>query len=129
MLLRLDFTGDVPIYTQIRNQIILGIADGRLAPGEKLPTIRALADEIGINMMTANKAYQLLKQEGYITADRRSGAVVAAGAFAATDDARRDIPEELRDRLRLLISEVRLKGFSKEDFLALAGGLFDKPEV
>ena len=56
MILRLDFTSGVPIYQQIRNEIVLGIASGNLAPGEKLPTIRALADESGVNMMTVNKA-------------------------------------------------------------------------
>ncbi len=71
MLLRIDFSSETPIFQQIRNQIVLGIAEGRLPPGEKLPTIRGLSSEIGINMMTVNKAYQLLKQEGYIIADRR----------------------------------------------------------
>ena len=74
MILRLDFSNEIPIYMQIRNQIVTGIADGGLKPGERLPAIRALADESGINMMTVSKAYQLLKQEGYIAADRRSGA-------------------------------------------------------
>ena len=76
MLLHLDFGSDVPIYLQIRNQIVLGIAENKLHAGEKLPTIRALSEECGINMMTVSKAYQLLKQEGYIQTDRRSGAVV-----------------------------------------------------
>lgn len=75
MLLQLDFSSDLPIYLQIRNQIVLGIASGALVPGERLPTIRTLADEAGVNMMTVSKAYQLLKQEGYIRTDRRSGAV------------------------------------------------------
>lgn len=135
MLLQLDFTSDVPIYMQIRNQIILGIAGGLLETGEKLPTIRALADETGINMMTVNKAYQLLKQEGYISADRRSGAVVIVspdgtlrqGGPGGSQAA--GIPEKLRAQLKLLISEARLKGVTKEDFLALAGRLYDTPEV
>ena len=67
MLLRLDFSGDAPIYQQIRDQVVAAIASGELRPGERLPTIRALAEECGINMMTASKAYQLLKAEGYIT--------------------------------------------------------------
>ena len=74
MLLTFDFSSDTPLYMQLRNQIIIGIADGRLISGEKLPTVRALAEESGINTMTVSKAYQLLKQEGYITTDRRSGA-------------------------------------------------------
>ena len=76
MILTLDFSSEVPIYLQIRNEIVLGVADGRLKPGEKLPTIRALADEAGVNTMTVNKAYALLKSEGVIVADRRSGARV-----------------------------------------------------
>lgn len=70
MLLSLDFSSKLPIYMQIRNQIVLGIASGELAPGEKLPTIRALAEQSGVNMMTVSNAYAALRQEGYITADR-----------------------------------------------------------
>ena len=66
MIIRINELSDIPIYMQIRNQIVIGIAEDKLKPGEKLPTIRALAEESGINMMTVSKAYQLLKQEGYI---------------------------------------------------------------
>ena len=74
MVISINDASEIPIYQQIRNQIVLGISDGRLAPGEQLPTVRALAEEIGINSMTVSKAYTLLKQEGYIYTDRRSGA-------------------------------------------------------
>lgn len=50
MLLTFDFSSDTPLYIQLRNQIIIGIADGRLISGEKLPTVRALAEESGINL-------------------------------------------------------------------------------
>lgn len=76
MVICIDEISDIPIYKQIRNQIVLGISDGRLKPGEQLPTVRALAEEMGINSMTVNKAYSLLKQEGYIFTDRRNGARV-----------------------------------------------------
>lgn len=76
MVISINEASEVPIYQQIRNQIVLGISDGRLKPGEQLPTVRALAGEIGINSMTVNKAYALLKQEGYIYTDRRNGAHV-----------------------------------------------------
>jgi DNA-binding transcriptional regulator YhcF (GntR family) len=124
MLLQLDFSSIVPIYMQIRNQIVMGIADGGLPPGEKLPTIRALADESGINMMTVNKAYQLLKQEGYIAADRRSGAVVIGQSFS-----KNDIPEKTKSELKLLISEAKLKGVTRDSFLKLAASLYNEPEV
>lgn len=77
MILNFNFSSKVPIYIQLRNQVVIGIAEGKLKPGEKLPTIRRLAAESGINMMTVSKAYQLLKEEGYILTDRRLGTVVA----------------------------------------------------
>ena len=59
VVISINEASEVPIYQQIRNQIVLGISDGRLKPGEQLPTVRALAGEIGINSMTVNKAYAL----------------------------------------------------------------------
>lgn len=121
MLLSLDFNSDTPIYLQIRNQIVLGIGSGQLSPGERLPTIRALAEEAGINMMTASKAYQLLKQEGYITTDRRSGATVRLRTDAVPSPA----PETV-EGLRLRLCELRLAGLSREDILALCRKLYDE---
>ncbi len=103
---------EVPIYQQIRDQIVMGISDGRLQPGEALPTVRALAAEIGINSMTVNKAYQLLKMEGYIITDRRNGARVAQ-RFKE----REGLPEKNRELLKRLISEAKLAGVSEEEFV------------
>ncbi len=117
MLLRLDFSGDVPIYQQIRNQVVTAIASGELTPGEKLPTIRALAEEAGINMMTASKAYQLLKAEGYITTGRRDGAAVRMPE--------QGVSPETMEGLRLRICELRLAGMGKDEILALCGKIYD----
>ena len=76
MLLQLDFSIATPIYQQIRDQIVRGIAEGEFAPDERLPTVRALASECGVNVMTVSKAYQLLKQEGHVRGDRRGGTFV-----------------------------------------------------
>ena len=120
MLLSLDFTSDIPIYQQIRNQIIIAISDGRLLPGDQLPTIRNLADQSGINMMTVSKAYQLLKQEGYITADRRNGAKVSPRNSSNV------IPSALHNELKLLISQFRLQGIQEKHFLSLCKELYNK---
>ena len=77
MLIEVDFAGDIPIYTQVRDQIVIGIAAGLLLPDEPLPSVRRLAADIGINVHTVNKAYAQLRDEGYIRMDRRSGAEVA----------------------------------------------------
>jgi len=74
MILRIDMTSDIPIYQQIRNQIVFAVAKGNLEPGDALPTVRQLANDIGVNPMTVNKAYALLKEEKIIVIDRRHGA-------------------------------------------------------
>lgn len=123
MLLSLNFSSDIPIYQQIRNQIIIAISNDTLVAGDSLPTIRSLADQLGINMMTVNKSYQLLKQEGYITADRRNGAKVSARNTSTNE-----IPTALKDDLQLLISQFNIQGISKEQFLALCNELFPKED-
>ena len=123
MLLSLDFSSQTPIYQQIRNQIVLAVADGRLQPGQRIPSMRALADEIGINMMTVNKAYQLLRQEGYLEIDRRSGARIAP-----MDDDLAFTREQLHPQLTLLIGEAKLHGISQESFLDLCRDIFRQQE-
>lgn len=128
MLLQLDFSSAVPIYMQIRNQVVLGIADGSLPPGERLPTVRALAEESGVNMMTVSKAYQLLKQEGYILTDRRSGAVVIGGRNEANTGLA-ELTDKSKAELKLIISEAKLKGLTRDTFLSIAGTIYDELEV
>ena len=118
MLLKLDFSSDAPIYQQIRDQVVKAIASGQLVPGDKLPTIRTLAENAGINMMTASKAYQLLKTEGYITTGRRDGAIVRIPAGGAA-------PKTV-DGLRLRLYELRLAGMERADILELCGKLLDE---
>ena len=114
MVIGIDEYSDVPIYQQIRDQIVMGISDGRLQAGEQLPTVRALAHDMGINTMTVSKAYQILKAEGYISTDRKNGARV-----------RREISktEALSDanlwELKRIISEARLAGVPKSAIIAL----------
>ena len=76
MLVRIDFESDVALYIQLRDQIIMGIATETIKNGESLPSVRQMAEEIGINMHTVNKTYAILREEGFITLDRRNGAVV-----------------------------------------------------
>lgn len=123
MLLELDFSSDIPIYMQIRNSIVVGIAGGELRAGEKLPTIRGLADEAGVNMMTVNKAYSLLKQEGYIITDRRNGAYVNPSITAPQAQ-----KEEQIKKLKLVISEMKLNGVTEDEFLSICHEIFQEKE-
>ena len=111
MIMELDFASSVPIYQQIRNEIVQAVANGSLTDGDKLPTVRALAQEVGINTMTVNKAYQLLKQEGYLISDRRNGATVqCAGQPLA-------VRKKMQKELGLLAAEAKIAGIPKEEFL------------
>lgn len=122
MLFRLDFQSAVPIYRQIRDQVVLAVAQGELTPGERLPTTRALAEDAGVNVMTVSKAYQLLKAEGYLVTDRRAGAVVRAPRGKAA------LSEEQTARLKLLAGEARLAGLTLDDFVAACKAAFGETE-
>lgn len=113
MLLTFDFNSSTPIYMQLRNQVVIAIAEGKLNNGDKLPTVRALADESGINSMTVSKAYQLLKHEGYIVTDRRLGAVVKV------ENKKVSVKKEALLDFKLKVSELRLAGLSEEEILNL----------
>lgn len=119
----LDFESDVPIYMQIRNQIVIGIANGELADGEKLPTIRALANDLGINMMTVSKAYQLLKSEGYIHGDRRNGAMVRKPKTELLKVS--ELSDFAQEHIRLVAAQAKLRGVPMEEFLMLCREIYE----
>ena len=98
MIIEIDFNSDEAIYIQIRNQIIMGIATSEIQEGESLPSVRQLAETVGINMHTVNKAYTVLKQEGYIQLDRRKGAVIAL------DVNKIEAVEKMRAQLQILLA-------------------------
>ena len=117
MLIRLDMASATPIYVQLRNQIVMGIGTGALKVGEKLPTVRQMAADAGVNTMAVNKTYQLLKAEGFIG---RRGAVVnpvedTAGVFR----------EKLEGELALLGAEAKIKGMNEQEFLQLCETIFE----
>lgn len=127
MLLTLDFSSETPIYRQIRNGIVLGIADGRLLAGEKLPPIRLLAEELGVNVMTVNKAYQILKQEGYLKTDRRNGAIVMPTPDAPPPHPFGSDPDSpAYQSLRLLLSELSVRGVTRKELLTACNQIYDE---
>ena len=118
--MEIDFNSDEAIYIQLRNQIILGIATNRYREGDVLPSVRQLADEIGINMHTVNKAYTVLKQEGFVRVDRRRGAVVAINA-----DRIRDI-DQVRQELKVILAKASCKNISRQEVHALIDEIFEE---
>lgn len=125
MILNLDFNSDIPIYTQIREQIIKSIASGDLKIHESLPSVRNMAEEIGVNLHTVNKSYNILKEEGYINIDRRKGGIVNTLPLPKNDSN----VNKIETMLDLLVAESYLLGLSREDFLDYANELFNKYEV
>lgn len=112
MIWNFDFESDIPLYMQLRNQVVLSISKGDLKAGDKLPTVRAISDESGINTMTISKAYQLLKTEGYVKTDRRSGTVV-------NNNIKNKFSEETKQQLVLIFSEMKVNGFSSSDIIEI----------
>ena len=109
MLIEIDFNSDEAIYIQLRNQIIMGIATSTIHEGDTLPSVRQLADNIGINMHTVNKAYTVLKQEGFVKVDRRRGAVIAIDADRISD------LEQMRESLRVILARASCRNISREE--------------
>lgn len=125
MILDLDFNSDIPIYTQIREQIIKSIARGDLKINESLPSVRIMAEEIGVNLHTVNKSYNLLKDEGYINIDRRKGAIVNSLPLSKKEDN----TEKIKSMLELLTAESYLLGMTREEFINFSTDFFNNYEV
>ncbi|MDD7267508.1 MAG: GntR family transcriptional regulator [Lachnospiraceae bacterium] len=119
MRIEIDFNSEEAIYIQLRNQIILGIATSMIREGDTLPSVRQLADTIGINMHTVNKAYAVLRQEGIVTIDRRRGAVIAI------DMDKLHALQEMRDGLRVILAKGCCKNISRAEVHELVDDLFD----
>ena len=118
--IEIDFNSEEAIYMQLRNQIIWAIATDGLHEGEVLPSVRQLADRIGINMHTVNKAYTVLKQEGILTIDRRRGAVVRIDADKL------DAKEELRSDLKDVLAKAFCKNISREEVHEMVDEIYEE---
>ena len=120
MILEVDFNSEEALYIQLRNQISVGIATNRLKEGESLPSVRQLAESIGINMHTVNKAYTVLKQEGFVKVDRRRGAVIAIDADRISD------LEQMRESLRVILARASCRNISREEVHALIDEIYEE---
>ena len=119
MILSIDFNSDEALYIQLRNQIIIGIATGRIREGDSLPSVRQLADNISINMHTVNKAYSVLKQEGFVKLDRRKGAVVSL------DVNKQRVLEEMKEEIAVAVAKGICKGIRREEVHRLVDEIYE----
>lgn len=113
MIFVIDESSEEAFYMQLHNQIIYAIANASIRNGDSLPSVRDMADAIGINMHTVNKAYAILRQEGYLKLDRRRGAVICVDA-----DRLRALAE-LKARLRVVLAQAVCKDLTPEEIHAV----------
>ncbi len=115
MIVTLDLTSEVPIYQQIRDRVVEAIAAGDLREGSPLPSTRQLAVDLSINFHTVNKAYDLLRHEGLLRLNRKSGAVVVRDPGSGPPG-----PGFIGDweaRLRTLLAEAVAQGVRSPEAL------------
>ncbi|HET7657242.1 MAG TPA: GntR family transcriptional regulator [Bacillales bacterium] len=122
MILELDLQSETPIYMQIKYEIMRGMAIGQLHPGEALPSVRMLAADLGINMHTVNKAYQLLKQDGFILIHRQKGVVVNPDGMPKADE---EFVNRLRGNLQPHMVEAMCRGMGKAEIIDLISQIFE----
>ncbi len=111
MIIEIDFSSDIPIYIQLRNEIVRLIVLGEINASDSLPSVRRLANDLNINHMTVAKTYRLLKEEGFIEIDRRIGAKV-------TDKGgiREILLQDVGSDLDVLIVKAKNLGMDKKNF-------------
>ena len=123
MVIEIDFNSDVAIYMQLRNQIVIGIATAEIREGETLPSVRQMAEKIGINMHTVNKAYSVLRQEGLVTIDRRRGAVVTI------DVDKIQALEVLKGQMLILLAKSSCKGITRKEVHQLIDEIYRERQL
>ena len=118
MIIEVDFNSDEAIYIQLCNQIIMGIATSVIHEGDSLPSVRRLADTIGVNMHTVNKAYSVLKREGYISLDKRRGAVISL------DIDKLEELQVMKRQLQIVLARGCCKNISRQEVHELVDDIF-----
>lgn len=115
MLLTVEPDGSVPIYQQIRDRIVEAIASGQQPAGSALPSTRQLAMDLGVNFHTVNKSYDILRQEGLVRINRKSGAVIRRDAGSGPPDA--SWTQDWTGRLATMLAEAAAQGMGPEQIM------------
>ena len=120
MLIEIDFNSPEAIYIQLRNQIVMEIAQDRLHDGDSLPSVRNLAKDLGVNMHTVNKAYAILREEGYLKLDRRKGAIVSVEKNRKEAEL-----EKINNYMQMIVAQAICKEITKEEMKQIVGEMYD----
>lgn len=125
MLLTVNLESGQPIYLQIRNSVVEGIADGSLKDGDPLPSVRALASELGVNLHTVNKAYHLLKIEGFVKMLRSRGTVVSIQGLGRDS---KDFMDAAGMVLKNIVSEAVTRSIGREQLTGMINRYYNELE-
>ncbi|WP_363322163.1 GntR family transcriptional regulator [Sporosarcina highlanderae] len=120
LFIQIEPTSEIPIYTQLANQLIELIATGTLQTSEALPSVRSLAADLGVNMHTVNKAYHELEKKNIIQIIPKSGAVVNEISSTGPSDSQ---IEHIKQVMKPLIAESIVYGMDKKQILSIATSL------
>ncbi|KGR77795.1 GntR family transcriptional regulator [Ureibacillus sinduriensis] len=121
MIIRIEAEADVPIYTQLTNQIIVGIARGEIIPGDSLPSVRAFAADLGVNMHTVNKSYHELEKRGIIKIVPKSGAIISPMEQITSEK-----QQQILSELKPVLAEALVLGVSKKEVQQLVGTILEE---
>ena len=122
MIIKLEMTKDTPLYEQLKQSVVEAIARGDLQPGEPLPSVRQLAADLSVNMHTVAKAYNQLKEEGFVTVHRKKGAVVNV---PESYEAGETYIAALTEQLRVSGLAAKCRGINKEKWLEICGRAYE----
>lgn len=117
MIIRIEPQSDVPLYTQLTNGIIEGVARGYMQPGDSLPSVRSLAADLGVNMHTVNKSYHELEKKGIISIIPKSGAVINSPAEIS------HYSDRLKEEFKPMVAEALVLGMEMEQIQKLVAAI------
>jgi DNA-binding transcriptional regulator YhcF (GntR family) len=119
LFIKVEFNSDIPLYQQIRDQIVEAIANGTLREGQIIPSARAMAKNLEINYHTVNKAYNILALEGFISMNSKKQLLVLPASGAQV---KRFLDDWSSVEISL-INEARAMGFQPEKIMELLNKL------
>ena len=125
MFIEIESNSDVPIYLQLAHQLMEGIVRGELKPGDSLPSVRAFASDLGMNMHTVNKTYNYLEEKEFIQIVAKSGVIIRpSGIPKATEEEK----QKLEAQLRPIITEGLVRKLSEEELVEMVRKLVQNIE-
>jgi GntR family transcriptional regulator len=119
LMLHIDFRSGLPIYTQIVNQVQAQVAGGALKPGDQLPTVRSLAEELRVNFNTVARAYRILDEARIISTQQGRGTYITEIPPPAVTERLRK--ESLQALTRRFLTEAMRLEFSKDEISEMLG--------